>query len=629
MIAITDDDPTRLAGRLAFAGARSFVCWRDGALVLMCTGGRPSTRCLLDGVIDNLEEIAPDGDVSDPEALLHRLWLQLGARALFARLRGAFALVLWEPAGRRLFAARDHMGEGGLAWCREGGDLFLAREPGDLAVVVRRTPPPDPAALGNWLSIEGMPDDRTLFEGIRRVRHGHFLTAAGTSIAADPYWEPPDPAFQASRPAPRSEVHAAAERVREQLEIAVGRRRHGPTGVLLSGGLDSSSVAAVGVRAVSPPAVTRAYSAVFPAHPSADEAALIALTSEDLGIDSVRARVRAGSVVAGALPYLGEWLLPPATPNLFFWLPLLSRAAEDGYRTLLDGQGGDEVFGLAPALVADCLARGDLLGAVRLVARAPGGRYRPPGREVVRWLYRYGLRGLTPPWLSAARRTVRRTAIAGPEWLRPEIGRAVDAVQRPGGWKRSGVPRWWAQLVAEVVDGPGTSLAYDDIRRRDALAGVRTRHPLTDADLVQFVLTLDPALAFDPYVTRPLLRFAVAGLLVDRVRLRAAKTSFDAPFHAALAGPDLRIVRDLLSGHGTLLGEYVDLGLVRRRLLDVVPAPGARQGWALHLWRLATAEMWLRTCADRQFPQRLQARCAWSADDVELVPEPVAGTSPA
>jgi asparagine synthase (glutamine-hydrolysing) len=118
-------------------------------------------------------------------------------------------------------------------------------------------------------------------------------------------------------------------------------------------------------------------------------------------------------------------------------------------------------------------------------------------------------------------------------------------------------------------------------------------------DLVETLLDTPPELSYDPYVSRPLLREAMAGLLPESVRARPTKSHFDALFHEALAGPDLALARGLLGGADARSGAYVDLARVRAELLTSPPEEGSeRMNWAIGLWRLLTAECWLRHLED-------------------------------
>ena len=604
LAALHGPEPESLARALGDYNAADAI--REGPLtVAAAPWSEPAAtwRCVLDGEIDNLEQIARAAGIDPnlpPEPLLSSAHERLGDDALLALLRGSFALLIWEPGGARAIAARDQLGQRSVVWSRIGGAATVACEAAELVALRAVAAEPDEVGLAHWLALEGIPEDRTLIRGISRLPPGHALVLSAEGARIWRYWRPePGEVRRICR-------NDAVALLRAKLAASVASQARPSTAVLLSGGLDSTTVAAL--ARVAPDPVDRAYSALFPGHAGADESELIELTAKALELSVVAIAVSGGSVVAGALPYLERWLVPPATPNMFFWLPLLSRAAADGTRRMLDGEGGDELFGLAPALLADRIRRGDLVGALRLTSRIPGLPGRLPGRTIGRLLYHHGVKGALPHGPARFRRRFDRRRAVGPDWLGARLTRLLRETSPPGEWKQAGAPRWWAQLLSTVSQGPGSTLAYDDIRRRDGLVGITSRHPLADLDLLELVLSLPPELAYDSRHTRPLLRSAVSGLIPDRVRLRTSKSHFGGPFHSALAGPDLAIARDLL-GPEALSGAYIDLGRARATLLTSPPPEADSQRWTLTLWRLLTAELWMRTLADRGFPAGLAERC--------------------
>lgn len=583
-----DIDPDRLARA---AGPDAHVV-RDGELVVAACGALPAPGCLVDGQLD-------DGA---GERSLAAAWRVLGDDAL-QRLRGAFCLLLWHDGGRGATLVVDQLGQGGGVWTRAQGGVLAATEPATLLALLDVTPEPDADALAAWLGAGTPPPDRTLLRGIHRVAAGTAVELGRGRVAR--YWTPARP----PRRPKKLDVPAAAQLVRAELDRAVDRAAaHGPSAVLLSGGLDSSAISAVAARRPAP--VRATASAVFPDHPSADESALIDTTTSALGLANVRVEARAGGgVLAAAAALVDRWALPPVTPNAAFWLPLLRAVRDEGVVVLLDGQGGDELFGLSPFLLADRVRRGDVVGALRLMDRVPGAYGSAPAKDKRDWIWAYGVKGALSP---RAQRLLRRGDGDPPTYLRTPLQDALRDQHRPEAFKDAGGPRWWAHLVEAVVAGPGPALAFDDLRRRDALCGVRSRHPLADVDLVELVLGLRPELAFDPDRSRPLLRAAVAGDLPDAVRLRAPKSSFDAPFHGALAGPDAPALRALLDDRARV-GAYVHLGSARAELLAGPPSGSrARMSWGLQLWRLATAELWLRRLEDPSAFASLPAAMRWS-----------------
>ena len=155
-------------------------------------------------------------------------------------------------------------------------------------------------------------------------------------------------------------------------------------------------------------------------------------------------------------------------------------------------------------------------------------------------------------------------------------------------------------------------------RHRAALAGVQVRHPLFDLDLLELVLRQPPLRSFDRHHNRPLLRMATAGMLPDAVRMRAQKARFDSLILDTLAGPDAPAVERLLCAPDAELGDYIDIAGARASLLG---SAGTRArdpfAWMEHVWRLSTAECWLRAQSDPS-PERLAGALAPSRARVRL-----------
>ncbi|WP_205697113.1 asparagine synthase-related protein [Conexibacter sp. SYSU D00693] len=591
---------------------------RAGPLTVACSGAPPArdgeALCLLEGVLD--APVAAGAATPSPgaeRAVLDR-W-RAGGDAALAALRGDWALVLWD--GRRGALARDHLGLRGLVHHDDGALLRFASEAHLLLRLLPATPGPDLQGLAHWVGLSAPPPDRTLLDGVHRLPAASVLDLdADGRRAPRRHWAP-----RYARPE-RPPPEAAAARLRQTLATAVARRSAGAerTAVLLSGGLDSSAVAGV-ARADVPAgdAPRRAYSALFPLHPSVDETPLIRALCQELRLDGIAAAVHAPRLLPGVLPYLERFATPPVSPNLFFWDPLLARAVADGTTVLLDGEGGDELYGLSPFLVSDHLRRGRLLRAARVVDGVPGAHRGVPRRTRLSWLVDPGLAGAAPAWTHALSRRVRPGGARPVAYLGPQLADAFDASAPGGAWKRLDGPRWWA-FLADAVTRIAPSIGYDHQRRRAALAGILPRHPLVDVDAIELVLGLAPELAHDPHRSRPLLRAAVAGTIPDQVRLRPAKSTFDAVFHEALAGPDLPLARALLDPRHARLAAHVDPAALRD-LPAAAPTPGReRQRWALQVWRLLGAECLLRHLEDRDEPRRTLERAGMGTPDVRLGP---------
>jgi asparagine synthase (glutamine-hydrolysing) len=588
-------DSTRLAHALTPYATTALAL---GALRVAYSGPESGTHpplCLLDGFLDNHAELGAALGLPDhmpTEALLAAGWQRWG-QALAPRMRGDFALLIWDQERGEGMLARDQLGVRSMFLYDAGGSLYFASEIRHLLALLPRRPAPDPVSVAHWLTIGHRPGSATLYTGVRRLNPGAMLLLDRGGAREEPYWAP-----RFSEPLGKSEPQLAA-RVRVALDQAVGRRiaTDGLTGVVMSGGLDSASVAAI--AAARAPGRVSAYSAVFPEHPAVDESALIEQLRERLGLDGVTAEVRAGGMLASALESIETWALPLLSWGDFWALPLLHAAAADGVRVTIGGDGGDELFGARVHLLADRLRAGHPFQAVALARELPGAGDRPARGDVARIVAEAAVAGALPYRLHRlARAPFTRRDLPG--WLRPRTARDLIDSEDPLAWKRMDGPRWWAKTAHGLTRGVEEIGVFEHQRRRAASAGLEARHPLFDLDLLELCLRQPPLATFDRYRNRPVLRAAVAGQLPDAVRLRPHKATFDSVLVDSLTGPDEAIVRRLVCDPGAELGAYVDQRGIERALFDA-DSPLREQPfqWMAQVWRLTTTECWLRAQASR------------------------------
>jgi asparagine synthase (glutamine-hydrolysing) len=587
-------DCTRLADALA---PRACTIFADGPLQVAYSGPASAVSgplCLLDGCLDNAPELgaalrAPAG--SSPEELLARGWRQWG-RGLPSRLRGDFALLVWDRERGEGLLARDQLGVRSVFLHDASGGLYFANEVRHLLALPPRRPAPDPVSVAHWLAMSNRPGSATLYAGIRRLNPGAVLLLDRDGVREEGYWAP-----RFTEPLAGTEPHVAAQ-VRAALDCAVRRRigADGLAGVLMSGGLDSASVAAV--AAAQAPGRVSAYSAVFPEHPVVDEAALIAQLRGALHLPGVTAEVRTGGLLESALQAIAAWELPLRSWGDFWALPLLRAAARAGVQVTLGGDGGDELFGARAYLLADRLRTGHPLQAVGLARELPGAGDRPPRREMARIVGNMALMGALPYRLHEILQRPLRGRDA-PGWLHSRTARDLLDSDDPLAWKRLDGPRWWANIAHGLTRGIEETGVFEHQRQRATSAGLRARHPLFDLDLLELCLRQPPLATFDRYRDRPVLRAAMAGLLPDAVRLRPGKAWFNSVIVDCLAGPDGVATRRLLTDPGAEIGAYVDRRGVQRALFDSDRLRREQPfQWMWQVWRLTTAECWLRAQAN-------------------------------
>jgi asparagine synthase (glutamine-hydrolysing) len=556
--------------------------------------GRANTGTVawLAGFLDETPLLARElgADPSTPAPVLLAEAFDRHGDAFLGGLRGSYALAVWSPTRAAGLLAVDHLGGGSLFLRTEGSHLLFSPELRPL-VAGGPAPQPDPTSLVLWVANGRTARGATLFEDISRLPGGEAVHLSPEGWAQRPYWVP---TYRAQR---RGDRKTLASGLREVVETAVERRvaRSGRTGVLVSGGLDSATVAAA---ARTRGHLLPAYSAVFPTHPSVDESVLIAELVAGLGIPSTVVRFSSGSMIPAALRYLDDWGVPSPSPNLFFHEPLLAAAREDGIELLLDGQGGDELFGASPYLVADRLRHGHPISALRLAAELVGRTGLKPTGDVRRALVEFGLKGLLPASAHDGARRVRGASVYAPDWLGDRAGATYAGARNAWQWKRSGEPASWSYLSDLLIAGRERGGVHEFLRRMLASAALAGAHPLLDdVDLVEFVLSLPPELAFDAHLSRPLLRDAMAGLMPDGIRLRPTKSYFDELFHGTLNQTDWAPIRSVLTSGDAAIADYVDpVGI--RTLLDR-PAQRRRGSTAWTIWRLFGAECWLRGLSGR------------------------------
>jgi asparagine synthase (glutamine-hydrolysing) len=550
------------------------------------------TLCLLDGVIDNGNALARELGCAcpTPEDLLASGYRRWGT-ALLPKLRGDFALLLWDEERGEGLIARDQLGVRSVFLNDVPGGIYFATELNRLLSLLPRRPAPDPIGVAHWVAVSGRPGPGTLYAGIRRLEPGAMLTLDRRGAREERYWTP---RFAEPLNVSSSELTA---RVRDSIGQAVRRRvsSSGLTGVMMSGGLDSASVAAF--AATQAPGRVAAYSAAFPEHPTVDESELIEGLRRTFNLSGATAQVRAGGLVASAAETVDTWQVPLASWGYFWAKPLLEEAASAGATVMLGGDGGDELFGARIWLLADLLRGGHLRQAFASARELPGAGDRPPRRAVARVVRDWGLVGALPYTLHGALRRLRGGHDA-PEWMKPGTARDLIDSDDSLAWKRMDGPRWWAQtahLLTRVVEEAGI---FESHRHSSTSAGLEARHPLLDLDLLELGLRQPPLVTFDRHIDRPVMRSSVAGLLPDAVRLRPHKALFDPLLVDSLTGPDRAAVHHLLADPKAELGAYLDMGAVGRAMLTDGASTSSPFQWMQQLWQLVTIELWLRAQSD-------------------------------
>jgi asparagine synthase (glutamine-hydrolysing) len=275
---------------------------------------------------------------SDTEVILgsYRAW---GVDCL-SHLNGMFAFGLYDSATRRLFLARDRVGEKPLFYWHEPGRLVFASELKALMANPAFPRDLDLQALDYYLAYGYVPGDMCILRGVRKLAQGQAMTYEIDTDARHVwrYWRLPEPP-RTTRASPddltRELEDLLEDAVRRQLVADV------PVGILLSGGIDSSLLTAIAARVSAAP--VRTFTVTFPGHATHDEGPHARLVAEHFG--TRHTELAAEPATVDLLPTLARQYDEPMADSAMVPTFLLTRLARQHATVALSGDGGDELFG--------------------------------------------------------------------------------------------------------------------------------------------------------------------------------------------------------------------------------------------------------------------------------------------
>lgn len=527
---------------------------------------------------------------SDTEVILaaYRQW----GPACLNRLRGMFALALWDEREKRLFLARDRMGKKPLYYARVDGAFVFASEISALLAYPGMSREIDFEAVGLYLGLQYVPDPLSAFAAIRKLPPAHSLTLdQHGQVSVEGYHTP---AFEPKWTAGEEEL---CEELRATLSEAVRLRLIAdvPLGAHLSGGVDSSIVTALMAQHAGAPVKT--FSIGF-REQGFSELPKARLVAERYGCEHHEFVVDFGHAphaLTRVVAHCGEpFADPSALPSLF-----LARMTRDHVTVALNGDGGDELFAgyqrywLDP-LVAPYAALPGLVTR-RLVPALAGLLPRRADRPIeTDWIE--GIRRLAQVAAISDKASILRWGSYFAPWQAAELWREEV---RPRADAEAWLARAFDQSRAKTfLDRtlacdqacylPGDLLAKAD---RMAMAhSLEGRSPLLDQELAAFAARLPARMKLRGRRGKYLLRKAFAHLLPPEV-LAQGKQGFGVP-----VGKWLREDLHAWCRERLLHGEAARLMLRAEpmtRLLDEHRSGKVDHG--KRLWALLSLEEWLRT----------------------------------
>ncbi|HEY6909393.1 MAG TPA: asparagine synthase (glutamine-hydrolyzing) [Myxococcales bacterium] len=523
---------------------------------------------------------------SDTEVVL-RAYLQWGEE-FPEHVHGMFALALWDSVRRKLLLARDRLGKKPLYYFARGARVVFASE---LKALVAHGAAPrelDPEALVQYLACEYVPAPGSILRGVRKLPAAHMAVFDERGLRLRRYWDLPAPAGG------KVEIDEASRQLLSLLDAAVAKRLVAdvPVGVFLSGGIDSTSIAALAVRHKKP---LQTFSIGF-TEESFDESPWAALASRRLGTEHVSEKF-SGQDCMDLLPAAAAQLDEPFADPSFLPTLLLSRFTRRHVKVALAGDGGDELFaGYDPFLAhrpAAAFAR--VPRPLRSLLQAAAHLLPASSRNMsLDFRLKQFLRGVDAP-----------ASLRHASWLASFLPREMGPLLQPG-LRRVATPEVAFRAVLEDAARSGarpgsvdealrfylTRYLADDILvkadRASMAASLELRAPYLDTAVVEFAARLPWQLKMSLTRTKLILKRALRGVVPDEI-LRRPKKGFGIPVAAWIRGPLRPLFEDLLSERRLREGGLFEPAAVRAVLQAHLDG---RADLRKPLWTLLMFQLW-------------------------------------
>jgi asparagine synthase (glutamine-hydrolysing) len=519
---------------------------------------------------------------SDTEVLAYA-YLEWGT-GFVQRLRGMFAIALWDAAERRLVLARDRFGIKPLFHTEAGGALAFASELKALRLAPGFDETVDPEAVEAFLAFNSIPAPLTIFKAARKLPPGHVLVHQRGATRIERFARPaPVPAHDVRR----EDADTLAAELREALRDSV--RAHlvsdVPVGVLLSGGVDSSVLCALAAQESDERVQT--FSIGFQER-TFNELDLARSVAERYRTDHHELVVSPDA--AELLPEIAAAFDEPLGDSSALPTFLVCRLAAQHVKVALSGEGGDELFGGYETYVADLVSARGIGRAARIAS--PLVERLPSSSRRVSLEYR------AKRFVRAAHLPPLERHHGWKEIFAPDVRAELLREDRNGAdpldvYRRRYAETAGAEPLARLQDVDlGIYLVDDLLVKTDRMSmahSLEARVPYLDTEVARLAMALPTAAKVRGWAKKRLLRRAAAPL-VPRAIVTGRKKGFSIPAAAWLRGPLEPFAREVLAparvGDQGLLDPAAVTAVLDRHV-------AGEEDLSRQLWGLLSLSLWL------------------------------------
>jgi asparagine synthase (glutamine-hydrolysing) len=570
------------------AGGHQPMANEDGSVQVVCNGEIYNYQALqhrLEGSGHRLRT------ASDTETIVH-LYEDEGLDC-FRHFNGMFAIAIWDAKHRRLVLARDRLGKKPLVYRYEPGRLLFASELKSLLQLADVPRDVDFGSVDAYLTYQYVPPPRTIFRGIHKLPPGHVALWQDDRLTVRPFWQPD---FSIERSVSEQQ---ATEELRETLTSAVKLRMRSdvPLGAFLSGGIDSSIIAALMQRESATPIKTFTIGFTERDYDERDFARRVA---QHIGSDHHEEALQPQAV--DILPKLVHHFDEPFADSSVIPTWRLAEMTRRHVTVAVSGDGGDELFLGYPRYRAVKMAA--LLDSVPLLRRILAARFwqsiPTSGKQKsrLRQLKRFSeALGMSPArryldWISTFNEPRRADLYSDAFVSQLPAADPFDFLH--AAWRRAG--RRDAMTAASLADLttylPGDLLTKVDIA--SMAHGLEARCPLLDYRVVELAASLPASLKHRFGHGKRLLQKAFGDLLPREVFTRR-KMGFGVPLDSWLRGELAPLLDELLSETAVARRGWFRPAAVQRLIREHL---SRRFDHSARIWALIVLESWCRAWTD-------------------------------
>ena len=520
----------------------------------------------------------------DTEVVLHA-FLQWDT-ACFSRLRGMFAIAIWNQPERRLVLARDRVGIKPLYTARLGDELYFASELKSLFAHKEIPRELDHHALNHYLALNYVPGPFTLVQGVEKLSPGSWLEWKDGVIRTESYWSP---RFEINA---SWTLHSASEALDTLMKDAV--REHlisdVSVGVWLSGGVDSSAVLHYVRQATSAP--IRTYSIGF-AGRSFDESAPARAIASHYGAEHHELDLNPSLDLEDAIHRIVFHSDEPFADAGAVPVWFLSQLSREGVTVALSGEGSDELFGGYLTYRADRLAQ----TARRVPKRVRKSlirllRFWPVSNDKISFEYKMK-RFLEGSLLPSDEAHTYWNGSFSQQQQRNLLFSSAQASVRDLFDKKIPCGNCTSFLTRYLAFDQRYYLTDDLLQKVDRMSmahSLEVRPPYLDHRIVEFAASLPDHLKIDGRKQKVVLKNLMRGKLPDSVMLRP-KIGLDIPTHDWFRGPLRPLLEETLSEAAIEQTGLFRTAAIRQLIADHI---GGRANLGFHLWGLLVLFLWIK-----------------------------------